>query len=275
MKKVKLASGKVLPVLGLGTWRIAENRERRDAEIAALRLALDLGMSLIDTAEMYGDGSAEELVGEAISGRRDQVFVVSKVYPHNASRERLQRACERSLGRLGTDYLDLYLLHWRGSVPLAETVETFIALKHSGKILDYGVSNFGMDDMKELLNIDGSEQVAVNQVLYNLSRRGIELDLLPWCREHGIPIMAYSPIEQGRLLHKLRPLAARLGVKDAQLALAWLLRQDDIIAIPKASSEAHVRDIRESVDLNLGSETVLELDRLFPRPNRKIPLEIL
>ncbi len=275
MKKVKLASGKVVPALGIGAWRIGENRERRHAEIAALRLALDLGMSLIDTAEMYGDGASEELVGEAISGRRDQVFVVSKVYPQNASRERLQRACERSLSRLGTDYLDLYLLHWRGSVPLAETVETFVALKQSGIIRDYGVSNFDLNDMKELLNLVGGEQVAVNQVLYNLSRRGIELDLLPWCRAQGIPTMAYSPIEQGRLLEKLRPLAAPLGVKGAQLALAWLLRQDDIIAIPKASSEAHVRDNRESSDLNLTPETVLELEQLFPQPKRKIPLEML
>ncbi|HKW52904.1 MAG TPA: aldo/keto reductase, partial [Stellaceae bacterium] len=228
MRFLRLPSGDEVPVLGLGTWGMGEARRRRSDEAAALRLGLDLGMTLIDTAEMYGEGGAEEVVGQAIAGRRDEVFLVSKVYPHNATRQGTIAACERSLKRLGTDRLDLYLLHWRGAVPLAETLGGFAALKRAGKIRHYGVSNFGVSDMEELWSLPGGTETATNQVLYNLTRRGIEWALLPWCRERRVPIMAYSPIEQGRLLTKraLKTIATRRGATPAQIALAWLLRRD-------------------------------------------------
>jgi aldehyde reductase len=277
MKYVALPTGEQAPALGMGTWMIGENRSSRAEEIAALQHGIDLGMTLIDTAEMYGEGASEQRVGEAIRGRRERVFLVSKVYPQHASRKEMPAACERSLKRLGVDCLDLYLLHWRGSVPLAETVETFDRLRSQGKIRHWGVSNLDTDDMQTLCALSGGERVAVNQVLYNLSRRGIEWDLLPWCEERKIPVMAYSPIEQARLLRHpdLRLLAEKRGVTPAQLALAWLLRRDQIISIPKASSRAHVEENFAALEYRFDAETLAEFDRLFPPPDSATPLEML
>jgi diketogulonate reductase-like aldo/keto reductase len=277
MKTLALPSGRRIPVLGQGTWGMGEDRANREAEIAALRLGLDLEMTLIDTAEMYGEGGAEEVVGEAIAGRRAKVFLVSKVYPHNATRRGAVAACERSLRRLKTDYLDIYLLHWRGSVPLAETLAGFQSLKDSGKILDYGVSNFDQDDMEEAFALPGGAEIVTDQVLYNLMRRGIEWDLLPWCRERRIPIMAYSPIEQGALLnHRVVKLIAwRHEATPAQVALAWVLRQTGIVAIPKASTAAHVRENHASLNLRLTAADLAELDWAFPPPRKKMPLETI
>ncbi|WP_043713226.1 aldo/keto reductase [Symbiobacterium thermophilum] len=274
---LSLPSGERVPVLGQGTWTMGESRRSRREEAEALRLGLDLGMTLIDTAEMYADGGAEEVVAEAIAGRRDEVFLVSKVLPGNASRRGTIEACERSLRRLRTDRIDLYLLHWRGRHPLAETLEAFAELVRAGKIRYWGVSNFDTDDMEELTGLPGGAAVATNQVLYNLSRRGIEYDLLPWCRERRIPIMAYSPIEQGRILENtvLRRVAARHGATPAQVALAWLLRQKDVMVIPKAGRPEHVRENRAALDLELTAEDLAELDRAFPSPTRKVPLEML
>ena len=277
MKRVTLPSGEQVPALGMGTWMIGEDRSARAEEIATLQHGIDLGMTLIDTAEMYGEGDSEKLVGEAIRGRREQVFLVSKVYPHNAGSKAAQVACERSLQRLGVDYLDLYLLHWRGNVPLAETVEAFETLKAQGKIRHWGVSNLDIDDMRELSALPGGRSVAVNQVLYNLTRRGIEWDLLPWCQEHRIPVMAYSPIEQSRLLrHRgFSELAKQYGLSPAQLAIAWLLRQDSLIAIPKASSQKHVEENFSALKHELDPALLAELDRLFSPPSHASPLEML
>jgi diketogulonate reductase-like aldo/keto reductase len=277
MKTVTLPSGEKLPALGQGTWNMGDQRSRREEEIAALRAGLDLGMALVDTAEMYGNGNSEHLVGEAIAGRRDEIFLVSKVLPSNASRRKTIAACEQSLRRLGTDRLDLYLLHWRGQYPLEETLEAFEALQRDGKIRHWGVSNFDVEDMEELEALPGGEAVAANQVLYNPSRRGIEFSLLPWCKDRRIPTMAYSPIEQGRLLEHpaVRSIAGRHGATPAQVALAWVLRRDDVIAIPKASSIAHVRDNHGAVELQLSPEDLAELDRAWPAPKRKQPLEMI
>lgn len=277
MRYVRLRSGESVPVLGLGTWGMGEARSHAAEEIAAQRLGLDLGMSLIDTAEMYGDGGAETLVGQAITGRRDEVFLVSKVYPHNATLKGTLAACDRSLKRLGTDRIDLYLLHWRGDVPPAETLEAFATLRRAGKIRFCGVSNFDRADMEELWSAPEGETVATNQVLYNLMRRGIEWDLLPWCRQHDVTVMAYSPIEQGRLLANkaLSRLAARRGVAPAQLALAWLLHQDSVIAIPKAARPEHLRENLTAPDLRLTPEETAELDHAFPPPSGPKPLEML
>jgi diketogulonate reductase-like aldo/keto reductase len=279
MRTVRLPSGRLIPVLGQGTWGMGEDRAKRQAEVAALRLGLDLGMTLIDTAEMYGEGGAEEVIAEAIAGRRADVFLVSKVYPHNATRRGAVEACGRSLQRLKTDHLDLYLLHWRGSVPLAETLEAFQSLKRAGKILDYGVSNFDQSDMERASALPGGDEIVTDQVLYNLMRRGIEWDLLPWCRECGIPIMAYSPIEhspseqRGMLDHpQLQSVASRHGATPAQVALAWLLRQEGMVVIPKVSKEAHVRENRAAIDLTLTDEDLTALDRAFPPPHRKMAL---
>lgn len=263
--------------MGQGTWAMGEDRGKRKAEIAALRLGLDLGMTLIDTAEMYGEGGAEEVVGEAIKGRRAEVFLVSKVYPHNATRRGAVAACKGSLKRLKTDYLDMYLLHWRGSVPLQETLEAFRSLKRDGKILDCGVSNFDQDDMEEAMTLAGGDEIATNQVLYNLEHRGIEWDLLPWCRQGGIPIMAYSPIGQGKLVKnkKLKLVASRHGCTPAQVALAWLLRQKGIVAIPKAGNPSHLRENRAALDLTLSDEDQTELDREFPPPRKKVRLQMI
>jgi diketogulonate reductase-like aldo/keto reductase len=264
-----------MPVLGQGTWGMGENQTSRNAEIAALRLGLDLEMTLIDTAEMYGNGGAEEVVAEAVVGRRSEVFLVSKVYPHNATRRGTLQACERTLRRLKTNYLDLYLLHWRGSVPLDDTLGAFQALKQSGKILGYGVSNFDQRDMEWAYAEPGGSQIATDQVLYNLARRGIEWDLLPWCRSRKIPVMAYSPIEQGRLLDRLHSIASGLGATPVQVALAWLLRQEGVVLIPKAANKAHVRENRAALNVVFKDEDIAELDRLFPPPKRKVSLEML
>jgi diketogulonate reductase-like aldo/keto reductase len=272
---VTFPNGSAVPVLGQGTWHMGEVKKERTAEINALRSGLDLGMTLIDTAEMYGEGEAERVVGEAISGRRADVHLVSKVYPHNASRKGAVAACERSLRRLKTDYLDLYLLHWRGSVPLEETLSAFEDLRRTGKIRDFGVSNFDRSDMEQIAELSGGGRTATNQILYNLQRRGIEWDLLPWCRQRRIPVMAYSPIEQGRLLASLRPFSERRGLTPAQVALAWVLRQNGVIAIPKASTIQHVSENRSAADVVLSEEELAELDALYPRPARRTPLEML
>lgn len=272
-----LPTGEAVPVLGQGTWGMGEEPRRAADEALSLRLGLDLGMTLIDTAEMYGDGGAEEVVADAIAGRRNEVFLVSKVLPENASRDRMVEACERSLRRLGTDRIDLYLLHWRGSVPLSETVAGFTELLEAGKIRSWGVSNLDTDDMEELAALTQGSACAADQVLYNLARRGIEFDLLPWCRTHGIPIMAYSPIEQGRLLAHpaLGRIAARHNATPAQIALAWLLRQPDVLVIPKATNPAHVHENRAALDLRLTESDLADLDKAFPPPHRKKPLEML
>jgi diketogulonate reductase-like aldo/keto reductase len=274
---LKLPGGKVVPRLGQGTWRMGESSRLRDAEVAALKLGIVLGMTLIDTAEMYGDGEAESIVAEAIAGRRDEVFIVSKVLPQNASRTGTIAACERSLKRLNTDRLDLYLLHWRGRYPLKDTLAGFQALASDGLIKAWGVSNFDVGDMEELGALSGGGGVATNQVLYNLARRGIEADLLPWCRTRKIPIMAYSPVEQGRILRDrmLALVAARHGATPAQLALAWLLRQDDMMVIPKATSLTHVRENRAALDLDLSKADLAELASAFPPPRGAQPLEML
>ncbi|MBA2374801.1 MAG: aldo/keto reductase [Rubrobacter sp.] len=277
MRKIRLPSGEEVPALGQGTWGWGEDASRRGGEVAALRLGLELGMTLVDTAEMYADGGAEEVVGEAISGRRDEVFLVGKVLPGNASREGTKEACERSLERLGTDRLDLYLLHWRGRHPLDETMEAFEELVDSGKIRHWGVSNFDVSDMEELASLPGGDAAQTDQILYNLTRRGVEYDLLPWCGERGVPAMAYSPIEQGRMLgdEALGEVAESHGVSPAQAALAWIFRREDIIAIPKAGTEDHVRENRAALDLELPEESLAALDEAFPAPNSKQPLEIL
>lgn len=274
---IRLPSDEPIPILGQGTWRMGEDLKQRSEEVAALRLGLDLGMSLIDTAEMYGEGSAEEVVAEAIAGRRDEVFLVSKVYPHNATRRGTIAACDRSLKRLRTDRLDLYLLHWRGASPLAETLAAFEELVRAGKIRHWGVSNFDSSDMRELVALPSGAAVTTNQVLYNLTHRGIEWDLLPWCRDRGIPVMAYSPIEQARILGKpaLKAIALRHRVTPAQIALAWLLRQDGVISIPKASQPKHVRENRAALDVRLTAEDLAELDQTFPAPQNSRPLEML
>jgi diketogulonate reductase-like aldo/keto reductase len=264
-------------VLGQGTWKMGEDGRRHADEVKALQLGLDLGMTLIDTAEMYASGGAEKVVAEAIAGRRDQVFLVSKVLPSNASRAGVQRACENSLRRLATDHIDLYLLHWPGSVPLTETVEAFEVLKKAGKIRHWGVSNFDTDEMEELVGLRDGGNVQTNQVLYNLARRGPEFDLAPWSLERGIPLMAYSPVEQGALARnaRLESVAARHNATAAQIALAWVMAQPGVIAIPKASRPEHVRQNVAALDIRLTSEDFAELDRAFPPPTRKRGLEMI
>jgi diketogulonate reductase-like aldo/keto reductase len=264
----------MMPRLGLGTWRMGESAAARSAEIAALRLGLDLGMNLIDTAEMYGEGGAEEVVREAIEGRRDEVFIVSKFYPHHAARAALLRACEASLTRLGIECVDLYLLHWRGSVPLEETVATLERLVKDGKIRRWGVSNLDVDDMAELEGKKHGAHVAANQVFYSLTHRGIEFDLLPWCRQRRVPVMAYSPLDQGAIgsNRALRAIADGLGVEPARVALAWVLRDPAIVAIPKATRLEHVRVNRAAADLVLDTATLAAIEKAFPPPRRKTPL---
>ena len=277
MRTVRLPSGERVPALGQGTWDMGERKKERTEEIAALRLGIDLDMVLIDTAEMYGDGKSEELIAEAIDGRRQQVFLVSKVLPQHATHRGTIKACEGSLRRLKTDWLDLYLLHWREDVPLEETLAGFEALVQDGKIRDWGMSNFDVSDMVELVDLPGGSSVATNQVLYNLTRRGIEYDLLPWCRERQVPLMAYSPIEQGRLLKKaaLKNIASRHGATPSQVALAWVLRHDDVIAIPKAGKSKHVRENFGALELKLTKQDLSELDQAFLPPTKRVPLETI
>jgi len=275
--QVTLPSGERVPAFGQGTWHMGEDRRRAAEEAAALRLGIELGLTLIDTAEMYGNGRAEEIVAEAAGGERDRLFIVSKVLPYNASRNGVIEACERSLRRLKTDRIDLYLLHWRGSVPLADTLAGFARLQRDGKIRHHGVSNFDLNDMKEWVGLAGSEGVAANQILYNLTRRGPEFELIPWCRERQIAIMAYTPLGQGRMLQDkaLAEVAARHGATAAQVALASLLRQDDVMVIPKATQAEHVRENRAALDLRLTADDLAVLDRAFPPPKGRSALGML
>jgi diketogulonate reductase-like aldo/keto reductase len=277
VKTITLPSGQTVPALGQGTWQMGDDRAARAEELATLRLGLDLGLTLIDTAEMYGDGRSESLVGEALAGRRDEAFLVSKVLPQHATRAGTVAACEASLKRLRTDRLDLYLLHWRGSVPLAETMEGFAALQAAGKIRHFGVSNFDLDDMRTWWKLAGAAQTASNQLLYNLTRRGIEWDLVPWLRERKVPVMAYSPIEQARLLKRreLVELAQRHGVTPAQLALAWLLAQDGVIAIPKTSRRERVRENAQAAEVTLTADQLATLDALFAPPKGPSALQMI
>jgi diketogulonate reductase-like aldo/keto reductase len=274
---LELRSGATMPVLGMGTWHMGEHARDRAREVAALRHGLDLGMTLIDTAEMYAEGGAERVVGEAIAGRRDDVFLVSKVYPHHASRRGVVDACARSLERLRTDRLDLYLLHWRGRVPLAETVEGFETLRAAGHIRDWGVSNLDGDDMAELARVTGAQHCAANQVLYHLDCRGIEWDLLPRCRRDAIAVMAYSPFNEGRLPadRRLAALARRIGATPAQVALAWLLAQPGVVAIPKAGDAAHLDENFGALAMTLAPDVRREIDELFPAPTRATSLRMI
>jgi diketogulonate reductase-like aldo/keto reductase len=276
MRTVTIQSSEAIPVLGQGTWHMAEDPRSIETETAALRLGIDLGMTLIDTAEMYANGAAEELVAHAIKGRRDEVFLVDKVLPHHATRRGTVAACEASLKRLKTDRIDLYLLHWRGEVPLRDTLDGFDALIRDGRIRYWGVSNFDVSDMEDLYAAGGTT-CAVNQVLYNLSRRGIEYDLLPWCHEQGIPIMAYSPIEQSRILDhpELRSIAEQHNATPAQVALAWVIRQDRVVAIPKMGTPAHVRENLGALEIRLTNDDLMLLDLAFPPPTEKVPLEMI
>jgi diketogulonate reductase-like aldo/keto reductase len=277
IRSVDLPSGETISALGQGTWHFAERQASRASEILSLRLGLDLGLNVVDTAEMYADGAAEVLVGEAIAGRRDEVFLVSKVLPHHATRQGTVLACEASLRRLGTDRLDLYLLHWRGAIPLEETLAGFSDLMAAGLIRYWGVSNFDAPDMAELEMLPGGRAVTTDQVLYNLARRGPEYDLLPWCRFHGVPAMAYSPVEQGRLLSDpaLIDVARRHGATPAQVALAWVLRTEDVNAIPRAGTPEHVRENAAALGLQITQADMVILDSAFPPPARKVPLEVL
>lgn len=277
IRTTTLPCGEAVPVLGQGTWKMGEDGRRRADETNALKLGLDLGMTLIDTAEMYASGGAEQVVAEAIAGHRDEVFLVSKVLPSNASRAGVKRACENSLRHLATDRIDLYLLHWPGSVPLMETVEAFEALKAAGKIRHWGVSNFDTDEMEELVRLPAGGNVQTNQVLYNLSQRGVEFDLAPWSRQRGIPLMAYSPVDQGVLARNARldAIAARHGATPAQIALAWVMAQEGVIAIPKASRAEHVRQNVAALEIELTSEDFAEIDRAFPPPRRKSGLAMI
>ena len=283
MKSISLPGGERWPVLGLGTWRIGESAHERPREVASVRSALEMGYRVIDTAEMYGEGGAEEIVGRAIEGAiragtvaREALFVVSKVYPHNASYKGVADACDRSRKRLGLDAIDLYLLHWRGAHPLSETVSGFEALRASGAIRHWGVSNFDTDDLDELWQVPGGQACAMNQVYYSLSERGPEFALMPWQAAHGMPLMAYSPIDQGRLAEdkRLRGLAANRGVTPAQLALAWVIARD-VMAIPKAMGGSHLRDNLAAADFRLEPADLAEIDRCFPAPLRKSPLAML
>jgi diketogulonate reductase-like aldo/keto reductase len=277
IRKVTFPCGISVPALGQGTWYMGESARTEAAEIRALQVGIDLGMTLIDTAEMYASGGSEKVVGKAIAGRRKEVYLVSKVLPSNASKRGVPNACEASLRRLGTDYLDLYLYHWRGGPEFSETIEALERLVDQGKIRHWGVSNLDVEDMEEWVAEEGGERVQTDQVLYNLTRRGIEFDLLPWLEKRRIPIMAYSPIEQGRLLRHpaLAKIAERHGATPAQIALAWTLRLPNVISIPKAGNEAHVKENRGSADIVLTGADLGELDAAFPPPTRKRSLEML
>lgn len=277
MRSVELPGGESVPVLGIGTWYMGDQKSRFDQEVKAVRYAVDRGLRLIDTAEMYGDGGAEEVVGEAVRDCRDDVFIVSKVYPHNAGYESAIEACERSLNRLGTDRIDVYLLHWRGSAPFEETLRAFETLRSSGKIRYFGVSNLDAADMDEWWSCPGGDASVTNQVLYNLSRRGVEWDVLPGCRKRGVPAMAYSPLEQGRLQGTpvLSQIARRHGVEPLQIALAWVLAQPGVIAIPKAIEHSHIDQNIAALDIVLNAEDLTLLDEAFPPPTGPSHLEML
>ena len=277
-----LPDGTSLPRIGQGTWRMGENPRRREKEIKALQLGLDLGMKVIDTAEMYADGASERLIGEAIQGRREDVFLVSKAYPFNAGQDRIEKACDASLRRLGTDYLDLYLLHWRGSVPLEETVEGMEKLRTAGKIKRWGVSNFDTADMEELWNTPKGDHCLINQVLYHLGSRGIDYDLVPWQRKHQMPLMAYSPLAQGGSLRKqlftepiMQEIAEKHNAEPLQIALAWTIRSGQCLAIPKAVQEEHVIANAEASRIELSEEDLNQIDKVFPKPTKKMPLDII
>src|SRR3984893_8319022 len=277
LPQVTLPSGEKVPAFGQGTWHIGEDRRRAAAEAAALRLGVEIGMTLIDTAEMYRNGRAEEIVAEAAQGERDRLFIVSKVLPYNASQKGVIEAGERGLRRRKTDRIALYLLHWRGAVPLADTLAGFARLQRDGKIRHHGGSNFDLDDMKEWVGLAGGATVAANQILYNLTRRGPEFELIPWCRERGIAIMAYTPLGQGRMLQDkaLAEVAARHGASPAQVALAWLLRRDGMMVIPKTTQQEHVRDNRGALDLRLTADDLAVIDRAFPPPKGRSALGML
>jgi diketogulonate reductase-like aldo/keto reductase len=277
MQTLQLSSGQTIPILGMGTWKMGESLSNRQQEIDALRFGLDLGLSLIDTAEMYGEGGAEEVIAPVLANRRSDVFLVSKVYPYNASKKGVLAACERSLKRLKTDYLDLYLLHWRGSIPLSETLEAFQMLQQAGKIGSYGVSNFDVKDIEEAVALNGGMSITTNQVLYNLMRRGIEWNLLPWCQQHHIPVMAYSPLEQGRLLNNptLKRIAQERGITTAQVAIAWLLHQENIIVIPKSSHIEHLKQNWATLEIELNAEELRILNTTFPKPQKPVALDML
>jgi len=281
-KTVQLPDGTTVPAIGQGTWYMGERNSDLRAEVKALQQGLDAGMTLIDTAEMYADGGAERVVGEAISGRRDDVFLVSKVYPHHAGGAKAIAACEQSLKRLKTDCLDLYLLHWRGSIPLHDTVAAMEKLQQSGKIRRCGVSNLDTDDMQALWKIPGGNACMTNQVLYHAAARGIEFDLLPWCEEHSVPVMAYCPLAQaGKLRHDvltapvMQEIANARGVSSAQIALAWVTRTGNVIAIPKAVQPQHVKDNAAALTLSLTADEIARIDTVFPAPNHKTPLDMV
>lgn len=280
--RITLQDGTSVPKIGQGTWNMGEDPSRRSEEIAALRLGIELGLNVIDTAEMYGEGRAEELVGEAIRGIRDEVFLVSKVYPHNAGRDNLARSCENSLKRLGTDHLDLYLLHWRGNVPLAETVEGMEELVAAGKIARWGVSNLDTEEMKELVNLPGGNRCAVNQVLYHLGSRGIEHELLPWQKGRKMPVMAYSPLAQAGTLRRgltendtVREIARGHGATPLQVMLAWSIREGEVMAIPKAGDRRHVAENAAAAEIRLSTEELCRLDDAFPQPSWRVPLDMI
>ncbi|MBE7897760.1 aldo/keto reductase [Paenibacillus polymyxa] len=274
--------GREVPLIGQGTWYMGEKASLRQEEVRALQLGFELGMTLVDTAEMYAEGGAEEIVGEAIRGRRDDVYLVSKAYPHHADRQGLAQACEASLTRMRTEYVDMYLLHWRGNIPLEETIQGMEKLREQGKIRNWGVSNLDKSDMEELWSLNNGKACAVNQVLYHAASRGIEYDLLPWSRTHGVPVMAYCPIAQGGRLRRgllenpvMVDIAASHGVTPSQIALAWVIRDGDVWAIPKAVHESHVRENAAAASIRLTPEQLQQIDEAFPPPTRKQPLDMV
>jgi len=281
-KTVQFPDGTTVPAIGQGTWYMGERNSDLRAEVRALQQGLDAGMTLIDTAEMYADGGAERVVGEAIAGRRDAAFLVSKVYPHHAGGAKAIAACEQSLKRLKTECIDLYLLHWRGSIPLHDTVAAMETLQASGKIRRWGVSNLDTDDMQALWKIPGGQACMTNQVLYHAAARGIEFDLLPWCEEHSVPVMAYCPLAQaGKLRHDvltsavMQDIARARGVSSSQVALAWVTRTGNVIAIPKAVQPQHVKDNAAALTLSLTEDEIARIDAAFPAPNHKTPLDMV
>jgi diketogulonate reductase-like aldo/keto reductase len=277
IRTVPLPNGTTMPALGMGTWYLGEQPARHDTELAALRTGIEIGLTLIDTAEMYGEGAAEELVGQAVAGRRDDIYLVSKVLPHHATRQGTVQACRASLRRLGTNHLDMYLLHWQGRVPLAETVQGFEELVQAGLIGCWGVSNFDAPDLDRLVSVPGGDQVQTDQVLYNLGRRGPEYDLIPRCRQAGMPLMAYSPVDHGRLLEHsaVRDMATVKGVTPAQLAIAWVLRIPDVSVVAKASTRAHVTENRAAMEISFSQAELEQLEAMFPPPSSKEPLDML